>query len=412
MANIDRNVAGAAVELTLNGTMTSGTPTDSQTFQLNGDVAGWPATWGVVLLDPDGSQEKILYSNRTGNTFTVAIGGRGFDGTAAAGHGSTTKARHILDADLVAKLIAHVNNTALDQHSQYYRKGVAEGVALEPNGNAMDVKVNNATMVITADEIGVKNAGIATAQLADGAVTAPKLAAATVVTTSIVDGSVTLLKLADFAVGTAKLVDGSVTSAKIADGTIVLGDLATALRGVSLCTASTHPASPAKGDLAYETDTGELIQYQGATTGWTPPWNTAWGTLAYRTQTVSSPGMPAADAVFSLMQPGAITFPGNRRVRLRAWFGAWFNTTVGGSFVFSIKEGATTLGQAKSTAAIAANAVCPMPVEANITPSAGSHTYTVAGANPTAVGNTTAEASATEPAYFIIEDLGPSGPPP
>ena len=72
--------------------------------------------------------------------------------------------------------------------------------------------------------------------VADGAITAAKLASNAVTTVKIADGNVTSAKLADGAVTSAKildgtiatadLADGSVTSAKIADGTIAAGDLA------------------------------------------------------------------------------------------------------------------------------------------------------------------------------------------
>jgi hypothetical protein len=59
---------------------------------------------------------------------------------------------------------------------------------------------------------------IPTEGLADGAVTAAKLAAGT--TLPLADNSVTQPKIADNAIGTAEIIDGSVTGAKILDGTI------------------------------------------------------------------------------------------------------------------------------------------------------------------------------------------------
>ena len=49
--------------------------------------------------------------------------------------------------------------------------------------------------------------------------------------------------------------------------------------GVYICTSGTRP-TPIKGMSIFETDTSKLLQYQSATTGWTPPWNIPWGIFA------------------------------------------------------------------------------------------------------------------------------------
>jgi N-acetylneuraminic acid mutarotase len=61
---------------------------------------------------------------------------------------------------------------------------------------------------------------VATADIADKAVTAGKLADSAVGTLQLTDKSVTQVKLADSAVGTAQLADKSVTAAKLADGAV------------------------------------------------------------------------------------------------------------------------------------------------------------------------------------------------
>lgn len=40
-----------------------------------------------------------------------------------------------------------------------------------------------------------------------------------------------------------------------------------------------RPTSPSPGMTIWETDTKRLMVYQSATTGWTPPWNMAWGVV-------------------------------------------------------------------------------------------------------------------------------------
>ena len=38
-------------------------------------------------------------------------------------------------------------------------------------------------------------------------------------------------------------------------------------------------AAPTEGMISYLADTGAFEQYYGATVGWRPPWNTAWGEI-------------------------------------------------------------------------------------------------------------------------------------
>lgn len=75
---------------------------------------------------------------------------------------------------------------------------------------------------------GIADKSIATAKLADLAVTAAKLAANAVETAKIKDAAVTAAKLASNAVETAKIKDAAVTNAKIASGVLTFDRLAAA----------------------------------------------------------------------------------------------------------------------------------------------------------------------------------------
>ena len=69
-------------------------------------------------------------------------------------------------------------------------------------------------------------AQISTGEIADGAVTLPKLAAGTLSNVIPADGSVTATKLADGAVGTPKISDGAITTEKISPNAINASRLA------------------------------------------------------------------------------------------------------------------------------------------------------------------------------------------
>lgn len=75
---------------------------------------------------------------------------------------------------------------------------------------------------------GIADKSIATAKLADLAVTAAKLAANSVETAKIKDTAVTAAKIASNAVETAKLADAAVTNAKVAAGVLTFDRLAAA----------------------------------------------------------------------------------------------------------------------------------------------------------------------------------------
>lgn len=75
---------------------------------------------------------------------------------------------------------------------------------------------------------GIADKSIATAKLADLAVTAAKLASNAVETSKIKDAAVTAAKIASNAVETAKIKDAAVTNAKIGSGVIAFDRLASA----------------------------------------------------------------------------------------------------------------------------------------------------------------------------------------
>lgn len=62
-------------------------------------------------------------------------------------------------------------------------------------------------------------------------------------------------------------------------------------QSVIICTSSTRPVSPAAGQHIYETDTSLTLVYHSATTGWKPPWSTAWGYVAGGTSTSDQSGI-------------------------------------------------------------------------------------------------------------------------
>jgi hypothetical protein len=74
----------------------------------------------------------------------------------------------------------------------------------------------------------IPNGSITTAKLADGAVTATKMAASTITATQIADGTVTGTKMAPSTITATQIADGAVTATKMAPSTITTTQLADA----------------------------------------------------------------------------------------------------------------------------------------------------------------------------------------
>lgn len=83
---------------------------------------------------------------------------------------------------------------------------------------------NIADAAVTSPKID--EGAIVTVKLADGSVTSAKILDGSITTIDLMDGLLTSIKIADGAIVTAKLADGTVTSAKIVNGAIIAEDLA------------------------------------------------------------------------------------------------------------------------------------------------------------------------------------------
>lgn len=135
----------------------------------------------VICLDPGmSSEEKVLCSTRSGTTFTVATGGRGYDGTTAASHSAgTTNVTHVLSAAEVDDTSAHIYDTTRNDHTQYIEGTATPGGVLAGSGSTYATPVlntsgvtagtyTNATVTVGADgRITAASNGTVTATLLD-----------------------------------------------------------------------------------------------------------------------------------------------------------------------------------------------------------------------------------------------------
>lgn len=109
MTNVQRReISGAVVAQPLSANISNSSSsfsvTDGSTFPTGG-----LNPFVVVIGRGTGSEEKILISSRSSNTFTVSS--RGYDGTTALAHTAGEIVDHVLDANTVQSM-----NTVVFDH--------------------------------------------------------------------------------------------------------------------------------------------------------------------------------------------------------------------------------------------------------------------------------------------------------
>lgn len=133
-----KEFTGAAAPLVLQANINAA----ATSIPTTGTVTGWPtgaANPFVIELDrgEDGLAEKVLIESRTGNTLTVAGGGRGYDGTTAQAHTAGARVEHVIDALTVDEANAHVNDDSRDDHPQYLNTTRHDSTARHPLGTVV-----------------------------------------------------------------------------------------------------------------------------------------------------------------------------------------------------------------------------------------------------------------------------------
>jgi hypothetical protein len=232
MAKTRRSYQGGAASTTIG---TSIAASGATTFTITA-YTGWPygSAPFFVVVEPGTSNEEKMLVTRSGATDTgvniyttpSVAANRGMDGTTAFLHaaGSTIypvfTATDADEANEIASTLTTQGDILIHGASTFGRVGI--GTA------AQVLKVNSSA---TAPEWGqVATAGIAddaitAAKIATGAVGADEIAANAVGASELADDAVDTAAIVNLAVTTGKLADSAVTSAKIADGTIVDADI-------------------------------------------------------------------------------------------------------------------------------------------------------------------------------------------
>ena len=101
-----------------------------------------------------------------------------------------------------------------------------------------------------------------------------------------------------------------------------------------------------------------------------------------------------------------VTVGASRRLRVTVYTSV-YSTVVGDSATLSIKEGATQLST-RAEVFSKASTLEGVSCAAIVTPTAGAHTYKATLERTTGTGTLLMGASGTQPAFILVEDIGPA----
>ena len=222
MAKSRRSYKGAPVSNTL---ASGGLAQGATTISLATAMSGWPtgsAPFFVVVNPGTANEEKICVIYATTTTLTV-VDEEVTSGWSASSNGrgvdDTTDRVHAGGATVYPVFTAIEANQANLLVSTYANQG---GIVYQGASNPTQLAIGTAGQVlkvnsgVTAPEWGQ----VATAGIADDAVTTAKIDTGAVTATEIASNAVTTVKILDANVTTAKIADDSITSPKIAAPTL------------------------------------------------------------------------------------------------------------------------------------------------------------------------------------------------
>jgi microcystin-dependent protein len=297
MAKTRRSYKGGAASTTIG---TSIAASGATTFTIAA-YTGWPygSAPFFVVVEPGTSNEEKMLVTRTGSTDTTiniystpsVAANRGMDGTTSYLHASGSTVYPVFtatdadEANELASTLTTQGDILIHGASTFGRVGIGTAAqVLRVNSSATAPEWGQvatagiaddavtaakiATGAVGADEIAanavgaseladdavdtaaIVNLAVTTGKLADGAVTTAKITDANVIASKLATDSVTTAKIVDANVTTAKILDSNVTTGKIADSNVTLAKLAAAVQNLLV------PAGVIVSTLKSTADTG------------------------------------------------------------------------------------------------------------------------------------------------------------
>jgi len=176
-----------------------------------------------------------------------------------------------------------------------------------------------------------------------------------------------------------------------------------------IVTTSARISMPAavEGMTVYETDTDKLLTYISTTVGWQLPWNMPWGVVGVSTGTTAATALTTSAATISTLADVTWTAVANRRYRTTLYMPI-ISMSNASTLVGYITDGASAIKQ-QVNLTVGAGADGPINCVLYETVSSGSTTRRARGLVTAGTGTVTA--SATNPHFLMVEDIGPSAAP-
>ena len=164
---------------------------------------------------------------------------------------------------------------------------------------------------------------------------------------------------------------------------------------------------PYIGESAYQYDgtNDEGLWLRNTAGQWRKSWNMPWGVIGYVEVTANQTGISTITDLTSLTLTA--TYVANRRIRITGDIS--FQNNASGSYTrLSIREGTTVLNSRQQQGF---NNLLDQGITVTevLSPTAGSHTYKLSLTMSSGSSTTALIASATQPSYLLIEDIGPNG---
>lgn len=169
-----------------------------------------------------------------------------------------------------------------------------------------------------------------------------------------------------------------------------------------------YPSAPVVGMTVYDLDKDALLIYAGATSGWRPPWNVAWGVLDYAQVTADQTGITTITSLTTLTTTA--TVPANRRIRTTI-SGEWLGQVLNDRHIVYIADGADVALRRQILDVADADSLNPFHLSYVEATTAGSITRKARMERSSGTGACQLRASATNPAFILLEDIGPAGAP-
>lgn len=214
------------------------------------DAGSWP-TGGAngkffVTIDRGlPSEERLLANSQSGGSFTIsALGDRGLDGTSTVAHSAGATVEHTYSAVDSEEANAHINNVALDHHTQYM---LASGTRHD-----LTARHSAGTVVPTAAPVA-----IGTALAEGGGTTLARAAHVHTVGVGVINnanmfasGVIDAAAIATDAVGSAEIAPDAVGASEIAAGAVGTSELAAGVYGATAQTVGSSNSAGAAATLS------------------------------------------------------------------------------------------------------------------------------------------------------------------